>query len=131
MGIGGDEAVICAMKIHLSSEYIQDTGCRILAHLSGKSFMSFMWNGSSFDVDFFDLTCAFVDIVLFAMEGYHRNFQLQQHGINTLINMSKFDGNTPVLFTEQSRIEDVLAEARERFPDLREQCEEVLQVFIT
>ena len=131
MGIGGVEAVLCAMKIHLSFEYIQDTGCSILAHLSAQSFMSFMRNGSSFDVDFFDLTCAIVDAIVSVMEGYHRNFQLQQHGINTLINMSKFDGNTPVLFTEQSRIEDVLAEARERFPELREQCEEVLQVFLT
>ena len=131
MGIGGVKAVICTMKIHLSSEYIQDTGCSILAHLSTKSFMSFMWNGSSFDVDFFDLTCALVDVILHAIEGYHRNFQVQQHGINTLVNVSKFNGNTPVLFTEQSRIEDVLAEARERFPELQEQCEEVLKVFST
>ena len=131
MGIGGVEAVLCTMKIHLSSEYIQDTGCRILAHLSTQSFMSFMWNGSSLDVDFFDLTCALVDVIIVAVEGYHRNFQLQQLGINTLKNVSKYDGNTAVLFTEQSRIEDVLAEAIERFPELKTKCDEVLQVFLT
>lgn len=130
MGIGGVEAVLCTMKIHLSSEYSQDTGCRILAHLSAQSFMSFMWNGS-FDVDFFDLTCALVDVIIAAMEGYHRNFQVQQQSINTLINVSKYDGNSAVLFTEQSRIEDVLAEAMERFPEVKEQCEELLQVFLT
>jgi len=131
MGIGGVEAVVCTMKIRLSSEYIQDTGCRILAHLSTQSFMSFMWSGSSLDVDFFDLTCAIVDVIVSAIEGYHRNFQVQQHGINTLINVSKYDGNTPVLFTEQSRIEDVLAEASGRFPELKAKCDEVLQVFLT
>ena len=131
MGIGGFEAVVYVMTIHHSSEYIQDTCCRILAQLSSQSFMSFMWSGTSFDVDLFDLTCALVDVLLSAMSGFHRSFQLQEQGVIALRNISKYENNTVVLFTEQARIEDVFAEIRERFPELQDQCSEVLKVLLS
>ena len=126
MGIGGFEAVVYAMKFHHSSEYIQDTCCRILAQLSSQSFMSFIWSGTSFDVDFFDLTCAVIDVLLSAMSGFYRSFKVQEHGVIALRNISKYESNMVVLFTEQARIEDVFTEIEERFPELQDQCQEVL-----
>lgn len=123
MGIRGVEVVVLVMKVHHSTEYIQDTGCRILSRLSSQSFMT---NGGNIDADFFDLTCALVDVTLSAMSGLHRNFQLQQYGVKVLKNMSEFEETKPVIYTEQSRIEEIFTNIEGRFPKLKGKCEEML-----
>jgi len=40
IGFGGIEAVVYAMMVHYSSEYVQDLGCGILSRCSSHSFMS-------------------------------------------------------------------------------------------
>eukprot|EP00571_Detonula_confervacea_P004477 CAMPEP_0172326192 /NCGR_PEP_ID=MMETSP1058-20130122/55822_1 /TAXON_ID=83371 /ORGANISM="Detonula confervacea, Strain CCMP 353" /LENGTH=1360 /DNA_ID=CAMNT_0013042915 /DNA_START=289 /DNA_END=4368 /DNA_ORIENTATION=+ len=123
IGVGGVEAIVLTMMFHHSSEYIQDTGCCILACSSSHSFIS---NDGIFDADFFDLSCKLLEVILSAMSGFPRSPQLQKNSTIALKNMSEFDVNIAILNTELSRLEEILTQATTRFPECQNACKQVL-----
>jgi len=78
----------------------------------------------------FDINCKMVEVILSAMSGFPRNFQVQNNAIIALSNMSKFEENIAVLHTEHARMEIVLNKTMARFPECQRKCKEVLEVLV-
>jgi len=125
IGLSGVEAIVCAMMVHYSSEYIQDMGCCILACSSSHLSIS---NDGDFNTDVFDLICKIVKVILSAMSGFPDSLEVQNNATTALRNMSKIEENIAVLNTEQVRVEVVLTQTMKRFPECQKFCLEVLEV---
>ena len=115
---GGVEAIVFAMMAHISSEIIQDFGCRTLSCVS----LDPCAKPVTPSVD-----SKILQAILSAMNHFPESSKVQKNAVLALRNITMRHENMDMLISQSSRLEKCLTVAALRFP---EECYDRANVII-